>query len=157
MKTEQTNFLIDIIKTTLGDSKQDQFIKALESLEEKFKTVKEEQYISPDDFVVECVESFYEGNIEFSDEVYRGLNMEDIMSSINDLARDFKIALCDILKKNPDTDLVNSAGDIWKDYVKLIIAKLIEMRSGIPDEMTAIMFSAMVVYCISYSITNICA
>ena len=136
--------------------KHNQYNKALEALEEKFKTVKEEQLISPDDFVVECVESFYEGNVEFSDEVYKGLNMEDIMSSINDFARDFKIILCDILRKNPDTDLVNSTGDVWKDYVKLIMAKLIEMRSGIPDEMTAIMFSAMVVYCISYSITNIC-
>ncbi|MGC4129231.1 MAG: hypothetical protein QM564_06655 [Bergeyella sp.] len=157
MNQEQTTFLIATVRDALSASQQKKYTTALNHLEDRFSSV--EQYTSPDDFIVECVESFYEGNAEseFSDERYKGLNLEDIMSSINDIARDFKIALCDILKKNPDTDLVNTTGDIWKESVKMIIGKLVETYTGIPDQMTIIMFSAAVVYCISHTITNICA
>ncbi|MBB4807075.1 hypothetical protein HNP38_002379 [Chryseobacterium defluvii] len=157
MNQEQTTFLITAIKDALNTSQQKQYTIALNHLEERFNSV--EQYdASPDDFIVECVESFYEGNAEseFPDERYKGLNLEEIMASINDIARDFKITLCDILKKNPDTDLVNTTGDTWKEAVKLIIGQLIAAYTGIPDQMTIIMFSAAVVYCISHTITNIC-
>ena len=156
MNSAQTDFLISIIKEKLSSFQKSEYTDALHQLNEKFNLVTSENYASPDDFVVECIENFYEGNVEFSDERYRGLNLEDIMSSVNDFARDFKITLCDILKKNPDQDFVNSTGEIWKDTIKLILAKLIEEQTGIPNEMNTIMFSAMVVYCISHTITNIC-
>ena len=156
MNTEQTDFLIATIRETLTNSQQEKYTTTLAHLKERFNSVDQVHYSSPDDFVVECIEDFYEGNAEFSDERYKGLNLEDIMSSINEIAKDFKINLCDILKKNPDIDLVNTTGDTWKEAVKLIIGQLIAAYTGIPDQMTIIMFSAAVVYCISHTITNIC-
>lgn len=150
-------YLLDIVSGSFQTKDQQKLYKpALRELNVKFLTAPNEKYFSVDDFAVECLELFYIEEKGLPNEIYKGYNLDDAIAYINDLVRDFKIALCDTIKKHPDKNLTNTADETWKDIIKWYIGTMVTKLSGVPNEVTAILISAFVVYCINTAITDLC-
>lgn len=146
---KSTEILIEEIKSVVSE---DQYKSSLEKLKGLFDT---SDSLSMDEFSVECLALFHDDEIGFPQELYRGLNKEEVKLFIKELAKDLKAIVCKLFANNPDKDFTNMNNDALKDIVKFYISSTITQTGSLSFFVTLYVCS-IVQYCISRGITFIC-
>lgn len=154
---QQISQLVDsLVKKDFAGS---EYNDALTEFEDKLKTVKVGDYPTIDDFVFECVSIFEDIEEEGPDEIYKGLNREDIQLLIESIIKRFKELLCDTFQRFSTENFADATNGIFEKHVEMLVGSVLTAAgvAGIPAIYIGMMLVAFLTYISKSKMQAICA
>ena len=156
ISNDQISHLVDsLVKKDFTGNEYDE---VLAQFEEKLKNVNVEDYPTIDDFVFECVSLFEDVEEEGPDEIYRGLNREDIQLLIESIIKRFKELLCDTFQRYPTENFADATNNIFEKHVEMLVGSVLAAAgvAGIPAIYIGMMLVTFLTYISKSKMQAIC-
>lgn len=156
---DQISELVDnLVKNDFIGKKQKKYAVALGEYENFLKQEDVTKYPTADDFVFACISLFEDMEDDGPDEIYKGLNREDIELLIDSIIKRFKEFLCDTFHRYPDTKFYDATQGIFEKNVEILVTSTLSAAgmAGIPAMYTGMLLVAYLIFLSKTQMQKIC-